>query len=463
MIARNAIRTRVNTVQSKFRPVIGLFAIGLDERRAAGRSTIMQRRPRRRPMVIALALFAAACAAACERSAASGDAVIREQRGDTLVLQIRGDGTWGSGARLTRSAAFGEADGTDTTTLGQIIALASGPDGRIYATDRQRLAVRVFDAALQPVGLWGRDGSGPAELRNPDGGLAVFSDGRVAVRDPGNARMQIFAPDGSAAGEWRVVDAGLRTRDNFGVQGDTLLSRIVVNAEGPIDAWEYGLARIAPSGDVLDTLATPVASVARPTLVARRGGNTAEIPLPFSASALWAWHPSGGFATALGDRYAITWPHAEGLLRVERDVARAAVSDAEAAQERVYVTKGMQWLDPTWTWTGPDIPRQKPFVSQLFVGRDGTVWALREGEAVDGDDPDYDPRDAFSVERRLKPKLSFDVFTASGEFLGSLAVPAGMQLRPHPVFTVSDVVAVELDDTGVPRIVRYDLETPAAR
>jgi len=50
-------------------------------------------------------------------------------------------------------------------SLGQINALASGPDGRIYATDAQRLAVRVFDAALQPIGLGGRDGSGPAELR----------------------------------------------------------------------------------------------------------------------------------------------------------------------------------------------------------------------------------------------------------------------------------------------------------
>jgi hypothetical protein len=406
-----------------------------------------------------LLLLLGACASAAE----DRSAVVREQRGDTLVLRISGRGTWGDAARLARAEVFGEADGTDTTTLGQIIALAGGPDGRIYATDGQRLAVRVFDAELRPIALWGRVGSGPGELRNPDGGLAVFSDGRVAVRDPGNARMQIFAPDGSAAGAWRVVDAGLRTRNNFGVQGDTLLSRVVVNAEGPIDAWEYGLARIAPNGEVLDTLATPVASAPRPTLVARRGGNTAEFPLPFSAGASWAWHPVGGFATTEGDRYAITWPQAEGLLRVERVVAAIPVSAAEAAQERAHLTKGMQWLDPAWTWTGPDIPKEKPFVSQLFVGRDGSVWVLREGDAVDGDDPDYDPRDASSVERRLKSRLSFDVFTAEGEFLGALAVPAGLQLRPQPVFSVRDVVALELDATGVPRIVRYRVETPAVR
>ncbi len=401
--------------------------------------------------------------AACRPNDAPSSDVVREQRGDTLVLTYRGTGSWGPSASLERSSAFGEAEGNDTVTLGQIRALASGSDGRVYATDGQRLAVRVFDTDLNAVALWGRDGSGPAELRNPDGGLAVFSDGRVAVRDPGNARLQLFSATGASAGEWRVVDAGLRTRDNFGLQGDTLLSRVVVNAEGPIDAWEYGLARIAPDGRVLDTIVNPALRLPRRTLVARRGNNTAEIPLPFAASSLAAWHPNGGFSVANGDRYAITWPHANGLLRVERDVAPVAVSAAEAAQERAYATKGLQWLDPAWTWTGPDIPEQKPLISQLFVGIDGSIWALREGEAVDGEDPNYRPNDASSVERRLSSSRAFDVFRTDGDFLGSVALPTGMQLRPQPVFTSTSVIALEIDDAGVPRIVRYEVKTPAPR
>ena len=416
-------------------------------------------RMRLTPIASALILLLASCG----DDRGSSNSVVRDQRGDTLVLAIRGKGTWGGAARLAPVATFGEAEGSDTVILGRIIALAAAPDGRLVATDAQRLAVRVFDAALRPLALWGREGSGPAELRNPDGGLAVLSDGRVAVRDPGNARMQIFSSAGASGGEWRVVDAGLRTRDNFGLQGDTLLSRVVVMAEGPIDRWRYGLARIAPNGMVLDTVMLPTAGAARPTLVARRGNNTAELPLPFSASALSTWHPSGGFATADGDRYAITWPQSGGMVRVERDVQPVAVSDAEAAQERAYVTKGLQWLDPTWTWTGPDLPRTKPLISQLFVGTDGSVWAVREGEAVDGDDPDFTPNDASSVERRLKSRLSFDVFTASGEYLGALDLPPGMQLRPQPVFTTTGLTALTLDDIGVPRLVRYRVETPAAR
>lgn len=397
----------------------------------------------------------AALLASCNDTEAPNASTTRTQRGDTLVLRHAGLGEWGADATLERVASFGEAEGSDSVTLGEIVALAEG-SGRVYATDRQRLGVRVFDGALRPVAIWGRAGSGPGELRNPDGGLAVFSDGRVAVRDPGNARLQLFRLDGSSAGEWRVVDAGLRTRDNFGVSVDTLLSRVVTKAQGSIDTWEYGFARIAADGRVVDTVSTPTATIPRATLVARRGGNTAELPVPFAPTLLLAWHPRGGFATARGDRYAITWPLTTGFVRVEREIDPVLVSSAEAAQERAYVTKGLQWLDPAWSWTGPEMPREKPFVSRLFAGRDGTVWALREGEAVEGEDPNYRPGDASSVERRLRSRLFLDAFTAEGEFLGTVPAPAGVQLeRPQPVFTRDGLVALEVDSVGVPRVVRF--------
>lgn len=412
------------------------------------------------PSALRLLTLTAVAVAACDGSPSSEST--REVRGDTLVIREAGAGRWGDAARLVRRATVGEAEGDDTVALGGILAIAVGADGRTFATDGQRLSVRVFDAGLRPLALWGRDGSGPGELRNPDGGLAVLSDGRVAVRDPGNARLQVFAPDGTPSDEWRVVDAGLRTRDNFGLQGDTLLSRVVVSYEGPIEAWQYGFARIAPDGRVLDTIALPPAALAPATLVARRGGNTAELPLPFAPTSLAAWHPQGGFAVARGDRYAITWPRPEGLVRVERDIPATPVRADEMEQERAYVTKGLQWLDPSWTWTGPEIPRNKPALSQLFVGRDGSVWALREGEAEEREDPDYRPNDPSSVERRLRSRLFFDVFTAEGEFLGSVALPASVRLRPQPAFDASGFVALDVDDAGVPRLVRFEVETNTA-
>jgi hypothetical protein len=380
---------------------------------------------------------------------------LREQRGDTTVVRSQGAGLWGDTARLVRTAGIGAASGSDTVTLGDITAIAMGPDGRIYATDGQRLALRVFDAELQPLAIWGRGGSGPGELLNPDGGLAVLTNGRVAVRDPGNARLQLFDGEGRPAGELLVIPGGLRTRDNVGRQADTLLSRVVVDASGPIDSWSYGLARISPDGTVLDTLQLPTPALPPQRLVARGGNNTAELPLPFAATSLWAWHPNGGFATARGDRYAITWPGEGGYVRAEREVNAAPVTGAEAAQERAYVSQGLRWLDPSWTWEGPDIPGSKPHITRLFTGEDGSVWVLREGEAQERDDPDYDPEDPASVDRRLRSRLTFDVFDATGGFLGSLDVPDGLQLQPQPVFDASGLIGLELDDSGVPRLVRY--------
>lgn len=399
-----------------------------------------------------LPLLLAACAGV-ERRETSVDE-IRAQVGDTLVVRTRSAGRWGDSARLVIDARFGESTGNDTTMLGNVIALATGADSRIYATDRQPVVIRVFDRTLRPIALWGRVGSGPGELRAPDGGLVAFADGRVVVRDPGNARAQLFDPSGRSAGEWRVIDAGLRTRDNFARQGDTVLSRIVITADGPIDAWTYGFVRIAPDGVVRDTVAFPTSSLPNARLVARQGNNTAELPLPFAPRSLWAWHPAGGFAVARGDRYAITWPTAAGFIRVERSVVAEPVTNAEAAQERAYVTKGMQWLDPSWTWTGPDVPRMKPVISALFTGSDGTVWALREGAAEQRADPDYAADDPFSVERRLQSRRSFDVFAADGTLLGSLDVPAAMQLLPAPIFHAAAIVALTLDADGVPRLVR---------
>ncbi len=383
--------------------------------------------------------------------------IAREQRGDTTVVRSNGGGRWGDSVRLQRTANIGAVSGSDTVTLGNITAIAVDPDGNVYATDQQQRVIRVFDADLRPMAIWGRDGSGPGELRNPDGGLAVLSNGTVVVRDAGNVRLQLFGQDGQSAGEWSVIPSGLRTRDNFARQGDTLLSRVVTDASGPIDTWTYGLARISPAATVLDTLPFPVATLPQRTLVARGGNNTAELPLPFAAASLSAWHPNGGFATARGDRYAVTWPGKNGYVRVERDGDATPVSSAEAQQERAYVTQGLRWLDPSWTWTGPDIPDTKPFISQLFTGIDGSVWLVREGAADDRDDPDYEPGNPASVERRLRSRLTFDVFATSGDFLGSVAVPNDLRLRPQPVFDASGIVGLEIDGEGVPRLVWYQV------
>jgi DNA-binding beta-propeller fold protein YncE len=84
-------------------------------------------------------------------------------------------------------------------------ALAVGPDGNLYVTD---LSQRV--TVISPTGTvlrrWGKPGTRPGEFRfiafqtstpaDVAGKIAVGPDGKVYVSDSGNARVQVFTPQG---------------------------------------------------------------------------------------------------------------------------------------------------------------------------------------------------------------------------------------------------------------------------
>ena len=84
-------------------------------------------------------------------------------------------------------------------------ALAVGPDGNLYVTD---LSQRV--TVISPTGAvlrrWGKPGTRPGEFRfiafetstpaDVAGKIAVGPDGKVYVSDSGNARVQVFTPQG---------------------------------------------------------------------------------------------------------------------------------------------------------------------------------------------------------------------------------------------------------------------------
>ena len=83
--------------------------------------------------------------------------------------------------------------------------LTIGPGGNVYVTDRSQ-RVTVTSPGGKVLRRWGKPGSKPGEFKfvgsdarapaDIDGKITVGPDGMVYVSDSGNARVQVFTPDG---------------------------------------------------------------------------------------------------------------------------------------------------------------------------------------------------------------------------------------------------------------------------
>ena len=81
--------------------------------------------------------------------------------------------------------------------------VAFGPDGSIYVADGYgNSVVHRFAADGRHLSTLGGPGEGPGEFTTPHG-IWVLPDGRVAVADRENNRVQVFTAEGAFLTEWR--------------------------------------------------------------------------------------------------------------------------------------------------------------------------------------------------------------------------------------------------------------------
>ena len=137
-------------------------------------------------------------------------------------------------------------------------ALAVGPDGNLYVTDMSQ-RVTVISPAGTVLRRWGKPGTGPGEFKfvsvdpttptDIHGQIAVGPHGDVYVSDSGNARVQVFTPQG------RFV----RQFGSFGSGKGQFLSpfHLVVDNAGNVyvaDDQSETLSKFSPAGKVLWTI-----------------------------------------------------------------------------------------------------------------------------------------------------------------------------------------------------------------
>jgi hypothetical protein len=281
--------------------------------------------------------------------------------------------------------------------------------------------------------------------------LAVLSDGRVLIRDPGNGRITVYDSAGSYLASWRI-NAGSWYSRQFAVDtGDNVYIPITADPDSAYDKRRDGLERFAPDGTPGDTLIGPRWEIKPSLVTGQKEGNSSAYSVPFARRASWHMSPLGYFVGGVNDSYRITLFRTGAPLVIERDIAPVAVQSQEAADLKQEITDQMRRNFGDWSWNGPDIPATKPPLTDFAVGDDGRIWVLlsREGRRKASSDPSK-PAD-------WPEPVVYDVFEPDGRYLGEVTTPDGFKRYPEPVFRGDTVWAGFEDPDGVLYVKRFEV------
>ncbi len=314
----------------------------------------------------------------------------------------------------------------------------------------------------------GREGGGPGEYKQSDGGLVVMPDGRIALRDPGNARIQFFHPTGEPAGSIRIR-GGFFTSSPMVVDSQgSLYTQILVDPEADVADWRIGVVRYTPEGEPADTFPRPQYAFDPPTIEARRtsegGGTSVSVNgVPFAPGRHTVFSSLGYWIGGVTTDYNVDVHRPGGtVLRISRSWEPVAVQGGEKSNTEARATYNMQRMLPSWRWNGPPIPDEKPPYRDLLVGEDGRIWVLlsRPGERIEGVE---EPGPDEAPPRRWREPVVFDVFEPDGTYLGQVRAPDGFQTYPTPVFRRDRAWAIIEDDFEVQYLTRFRIEVGGDR
>ncbi|MCA9753733.1 MAG: 6-bladed beta-propeller, partial [Gemmatimonadetes bacterium] len=102
------------------------------------------------------------------------------------------------GYRFSTDLALGGPDASDDASFYEKfgpVALGADAAGRMYVLDNGNARVQIFSPQGKFVATHGSEGDGPGEFRIPSR-LAVNAGGEYAVYDLGQGRVSVFGPDG---------------------------------------------------------------------------------------------------------------------------------------------------------------------------------------------------------------------------------------------------------------------------
>jgi hypothetical protein len=301
--------------------------------------------------------------------------------------------------------------------------------GRIFVMERAAPEIRIYGPDGTPIQQSGRKGEGPGEFIDPVG-LAFDRTGSLWVVDQGLSRVSQFDHEarflrtvtrsfsGSSVGWWRgVIDDRGRLVD-------------VLERPGELQSTTLLRAPLAATSQQ-DTAILPPYKV--PAFELARKNSWTRASVPFTPRFLWALDRHGNVWSGVSDQYQLVKRSFSGdtLARLAHEYEAPAVTSSE----REEAIQGLEWfVKQGGRIDASRIPSRKPLFSALFTDDEERLWVQLNAPVA----PDV---------------AVFDVFSASGTFLGRVGGPLGTVVYP-PVVVRGRLYAVVADTAGVPQIVR---------
>jgi hypothetical protein len=353
------------------------------------------------------------------------------------------------------------------TALTWFRALEVAPDGSIYTLHRQEHAIRVHDSTGAFVRTIGREGEGPGEFDSP-GTMGMLGD-TLWVLDYGTYRFSYFSLTGEFLGSQQIpIDLGNDpTASPPRPRG--LLSDGSISGSSPV--WSHlaasgeietsAILRLDSTSSVLDTIATY--SVENTTWEVTDPDNPRSMrsyqPQPFSDTDIVMVAARVPLVVSVGRRvpespesadFSVTSVDFTGDTVFAREFSYTPVPIEQTLVDSLVETRAAGVADspfpsaPTadravvWARNTLYTPAFHPPVSQLVIGRDGSLW--------------------LSAERVGGPTVSWRIISPQGDAVGSVELAA----RFTPLLVDGNRVwGSWYDELDVPYILRYWVGLPS--
>ncbi len=419
-----------------------------------------------------------------ENGGAPGAYLVERNVGDGVetVRTVSGS-RWAADATLVEALAIGEEIAEEAYLFGSITG-AWATDDRIYVIDAQVPVVRAYDLAGEHLFDVGGAGQGPGEYSRPVA-IAVTEDGRVAVADAMNARINIYDAEGALLEDWPLA-----------AQKSALGLSLSYDGEIYTQSWSnehgrMGMQAVGPDGLTGELLFPPPIAF-EPTTVSV--GKGLEMIVPFSPVYTWAFAPGGEMIAGVGEHYRFEIHRLGGAtMLIERSGEPVAVHPEEARFRARLASDAIRQMFPDGSMSSADVPPYKSAFTSFYPDRAGRVWVVRQGPARPDprciDAADIPPptmlmptKAGTNVEIAVEiagkvrflgapaveadaldggcwaDTFTFDLFDiVTGDFLGTIDAPEyGFRM---PLFANADtVLAAVTDETGTVRLKKYRLQ-----